>query len=142
MKEEVAQEIKVAMETGKIGISLDLWSDKFRNVTYMGSMAHYIIFNEDGKKPQLVTRLLKLQEMDSEEAKTADFLHNQMIAMLHEYDLQDKTDKIVFISDRGKNIVNSCDGYNRHSCMDHFINNIVCAMVKEIDSIRVNVCKV
>lgn len=98
--------MKEAMKSGKIGISLDLWSDKFRNVTYMGSMAHYITYNEEEKKPQLVTRLLALTELDAEEAKTADFLHNHIVGMFHEFDLQDQPEKIVFISDRGKNIVN------------------------------------
>lgn len=140
LKEVIANEIKFAIESSKIGISIDLWSDKFRNIHYMGSVAHYIKWNEN--KTSLVARLLKLQEMDAETPKSADILHERIVAMLHEFDLQDNADKIVFISDRGKNIVNSCDGYSRQSCIDHFVNNIVCEMSKEIETIRVNVIKV
>lgn len=142
MKEQIAQEIKLAMKSGKIGISLDLWSDKFRNIDYLGAIAHYIKYDEEQKKPYLVGRLLKIKAMDADEEKTAMVIHEHTVSILNEFDIQDDVDRIVYVSDRGKNIVNSCDGYARNSCLDHFINNIVCKMVKEIESIRVRVTKV
>lgn len=108
----------------------------------MGFTAHYVTYDEEEKKPNLLAPLLRLKGMDADETKTADVLHDHIVATLHEFDLQDQTEKIVFISDRGKNIVNSCDGYARNSCLDHFVNNVVCETVKEIDAIRVNVIKV
>lgn len=105
-------------------------------------MAHYVKDDEDEKKACLVNRMLKLKEMDSEETKTADVLHEHIVSMLHEFDIQDEVENIVFVSDRGKNVVNSCDGYARNSCFDHFINNVVHETVKDIESIRVNVIKV
>lgn len=142
LKEKIAQEIKIALKSGKIGISMDLWSDRFRNIHYLGAIAHYIKYDDDEKKPYLVNRLIKLKAMDADETKTADVIHEHFVQMLSEFDIQDDVNKIVFVSDRGKNIVNSCDGYARNSCLDHFINNIVCDMVKEIETIRVHVIKV
>lgn len=126
----------------KIGIAVDLWSDKFKNIHYLGVVAHYIVWDEETNKPSLVTRLLALKELEADVSKTADVLHNYIFEVLHEFDLQNDTDSIVFISDRGKNIVNACDGYSRNSCFDHFVNNIVCDMVKEIEATRINIAKV
>lgn len=130
------------MEIGKIGIAVDLWSDKFRNIHYMGMVVHYILWNEETQTSNLVSCVLKLEEMDVGVPKTADVVHEHIVAVLNEFDLHEKTDQIVFISDRGKNIVNACDGYQRNSCIDHFINNVVCDTVKEIEATRVNVVKV
>lgn len=142
MREEIAMELKSAINTSKIGISVDLWSDKFRNISYLGVVAHYILYDDETKMPNLVSCVLKLEEMDAKISKTADVIHEHLVLILNEYDLQDSTDKIVFLSDRGKNIMNACDGYTRHSCLDHFINNVVCETVKEIEVMRVNVAKV
>lgn len=135
--------MKRAIEAkSKIGIAVDLWSDKFRNIHYLGVVAHYIVWDEETKKPSLVNRMLAMKELEADVSKTADVLHNHIFEVLHEFNLQDDTDSIVFISDRGKNIVNACDGYSRNSCIDHFVNNVVCEMVKEIENTRINVAKV
>lgn len=134
--------MKKAIEISKIAIAVDLWSDKFRNIHYMGMVAHYIVYNDDTKKSNLLARVLKLEEMEANVPKTADVVHEHIFAVLNEFDLQDETEQIVFISDRGKNIVNACDGYARHSCIDHFINNLVCEMVKKIETMRVDIIKV
>lgn len=104
--------------------------------------AQYIAFDEDTEKSNLVTRVLKLEEMEAGVSKTADVVHERIFSVLSEFDLQDHVDKIVFCSDRGKNIVNACDGYTRQSCLDHFINNLVGEMIKEIDSMRIDIIKV
>lgn len=142
LKEVIATELKTAIKNQKIGISMDLWSDQHRNIHYMGSVAHYMLFNKETGVPVLVSRLLKLEEMETDAPKTADLLHNHFMGVLHEFDIQDEYKRLVFITDRGKNIVNACDGYLRNSCIDHFINNVVCDMVKEIEAIRVNIVKV
>lgn len=134
--------MKHAIKTSKIAIAVDLWSDKFRNIHYLGMVAHYIVNNAETEKPNLVARVLKLQEMEAAVPKTATVVHDHIFAVLNEFDLQSNTDQIVFISDRGKNIVNACDGYTRHSCIDHFINNLVCEMVNEIEALRIDVIKV
>lgn len=39
-------------------------------------------------------------------------------------------------------MVNSLDGYNRNSCIDHFINNIVQRICGEIDTLKSNVSRI
>lgn len=143
LKEVIAIELKTAIKEGqKIGISTDLWSEKHTSTFYMGSVAHYVKLNDETKVPTLVSRLLKLEELEADTPKTADLLHNHFVGMLSDYDLQDDYKSIVIITDRGSNLVNAMDGYTRHSCMDHFINNIVCHVVKEIEGLRINIVKV
>lgn len=142
LKEAIANEVKEAIKHQRIGISIDLWSDKYRNVHYMGSVAHFVKWDKETGVPALVSRLLKLEELETDVPKTADLLHNHLLGVLNEFDLQDDYKNMVFITDRGKNIVNACDGYSRHSCIDHFINNIVCDTVKEIEALRVHIVKV
>lgn len=108
----------------------------------MGMVAHYTRWNEETKTSKLVSCLLKLEEMDSDVSKTADVIHDHIISVLNEFDLQNNTNRIVFISDHGKNVMNACDGYTRNSCIDHFINNVVCEMTKEIEETRSIVARV
>lgn len=93
-------------------------------MNYLGFTAHYILIEDCTAR--LHSRALKLLALDDADGpKDANFVHNKFSEVLHEFDLYDNSHQIVFVTDRGKNMVNSLDGYDRHSCLDHFINNIV-----------------
>lgn len=113
------------------------------HVNYLGVTAHYILILIEDDSASLQSRALKLLALDSEDGpKDANFIHNQFNAILHEFDLYDHSHQIVFVTDRGKNIVNSLDGYDRNSCMDHFINNIVEHVCEEVGSLKSNVSRI
>lgn len=94
-------------------------------MNYLGITVHYILIEDESAS--LKSRVLKLRALDVDEnqSKDANYIHNTFNEVLHEFDLYDNSHQIVFVTDHGKNMVNSVDGYKRNSCIDHFINNIV-----------------
>lgn len=74
LKEVIAIELKTAIKSQKIGISIDLWTEKYRNINYMATIAHFILPNEE-KAPSLVSRLLKLEELEGIQTNHL-FIHN------------------------------------------------------------------
>lgn len=165
MKLQIVDEMKAALQYSKIGIAMDMWLDKVKfyvhfntyelcnylfailrleqvtNVNYLGVTAHYIAI--DDCTARLHSRALKLFALDNMDGpKDAEFVHNTFSQILHEFDLYDSSHQIVFITDRGKNMVNSLDGYERNSCVDHFINNIVEHMCGAIATLKTNVARI
>lgn len=133
--------MEAALKNSKIGIAADLWSDKFTNIHYLGMVAHYILRNQKTYKITLVTRELKLQAAD--EPKTAELIKQQVADALVQFNLNEKNEQIVFITDRGKNMANAVkQDFVRRSCIDHFINNIIEHCSKKVENTRINVIKV
>lgn len=131
----------MAIKRSKIGIAVDLWHDKVTNVTYFGFAAHYIVWNE-GKAPELKSRALRLIATDANMEKNASLLSELIRQVLCEYDLFEDRDSVVFISDRGANIVKSLEDFLRLSCIAHFFNNIVCKACDEITTLKTNVVRI
>lgn len=110
-------------------------------MNYLGVTAHYIAIEDCTAR--LHSRALKLFALDNVDGpKDAAFVHNTFSLILHEFDLYDSSHQIVFITDRGGNMVNSLDGYERNSCVDHFINNIVEHICGPITVLKSNVARI
>lgn len=144
-KVRIVDEIKTALKHSKIGITADLWSETFTNIQYLGLVAHYISHDKETNKPSLMTRDLKLQALDADQPKTAEVLNEAVNLILKEFSLDDSEKKIVFITDRGKNIANAVKkDFVRRSCIDHFINNVTehCCREQFVNNQRIHVIKV
>lgn len=123
MKEVICLEIKEAMKFSTVSIALDIWKDTTSGFNHLGATAHY--FKSDSTGLKMVSRALKLWPLDANSPKDAENLNHAVNGILSEYDLFDVKDDIVFLSDRGGNLVNSLDGYKRQNCLNHLINNLV-----------------
>lgn len=140
MKEDLAKEIKEAIGFAKIAICLDLWQDKLRKIHYLRATCHYLTRGKDTKKLMLQSRILDLVPLDAELPKSADLLHEIVVEILITYGIEDDVDQnVVFVTDRGANIMNTVDGYQHHSCMNHLINNVVKAALEPIKEVKKNV---
>lgn len=128
VKEEIALELKSALQYSKIGIAIDLWQDNVTHVHHLGCTAHYFVRNEDTDILQLVSRVLRLWPFDAELPKDADRVNEAMNEVLVEYDLLQHKGELIFMTDRGLNVINSLDGFSRFSCLIHFINNVTKAV--------------
>lgn len=134
--------MKDAMVYSTLCITVDMWGDKIRHLNYVGAVAHYLKCNEN-KKHTLCTKALALKVMDSEEEKSAENVHQMILSILIEYDLYVDIDKIVFLSDRGPDIKAALQGYTRHFCLSHLINNTVQhASEPAIDSVLKDVSQI
>lgn len=134
--------MKAAINYSTLCITVDMWDDKIRHLKYLGAVAHYLKTQEDGKHT-LCTKAIALKVMDAEDEKTANNVHQIIISVLMEYDLYVDVDKIVFLSDRGPDIKAALQGYNRHFCLSHLLNNTVQhASEPAIEIITKNVSKI
>lgn len=101
-------------------ISLDIWTDDFQKFQYLGVLAHFI--NENG---QFNTRLIANKALDVNESKTGTYLRAQILTILNDYGIDPMKTNVVFVTDRGANIIKALEPYQRHNCGPHFINNVV-----------------
>lgn len=116
--------MKAALKFSRVTIALDLWQETMSNVHHLGATAHYLTKDETTGKLKLNSRILKLWPMDAQLPKDAPRVNDAINEILVEYDLLEYEDVLVFVTDRGGNLVNSLDGYDRRNCLNQFINNI------------------
>lgn len=118
------------MKFSKVAIGLDIWTDSVKNHSHLGATVHYLKINADTTQLQLLSRVLKLWPMDSRVPKDAANCNDAINELLSEFDLMVVKDEIIFITDRGGNLVNALEGYSRHNCINHFINNVAKAAIE------------
>lgn len=110
-------------------ITADLWTDDFRKRSYIGITVHYM--NNDFV---LHDRILAIQYMPPDLAHTAANIRQEINYCLRRFYIFDcineLKDRLVFVSDRGTNIVAALKFYERINCIEHILNNIVAAICK------------
>lgn len=121
-KSKLKMRLKKAMEISIICIAADMWQDSVNKDHYSGLNVHFL--ERDAKnKLVLVSTVLTLRVFDPEERKTGQNIHREIVAILHEYELQ--ADSVVFVTDRGGNMKCALTDYTRYNCVNHMCNNIV-----------------
>lgn len=100
-------------------ISLDIWSDDYKQQSYICFIVHYI-----DEQFNLIKRVIANEYMSSKRKKDNQYILEKLKAMLAEFQF-DVMDKIVFMSDRGSNLILALNLYNHLSCALHFICNIL-----------------
>jgi hypothetical protein len=90
-----------------------------RKINYLGVTVHYIA---NGK---LEDRVLCTREFDSDMKKTGDNIKIEIIKILRSFDLYNIIDKVVFMTDRGSNIVAELRQFTRLSCSAHILNTVL-----------------
>lgn len=98
-------------------ISLDIWSDNYLQKSYIGVIAHYI-----DEEFNLKTRVIANEPMSSERKKDHIYIKEKLNGVLLTFQIGDTT-KIVFVSDRGANVIAALNGLNHTCCADHFVSN-------------------
>lgn len=102
-------------------ISLDCWTDKARRATFFGLTIHYISL-ENGVLA-FNDRVLAIREL-AVEKKDGEYLKNKVIEYVTEFELMPYIEKnIIFVSDRGSNIVKALNSFQHMNCFSHMIHN-------------------
>lgn len=102
-----------------IGITCDIWQDKYRRISYLGVTAHFL--NDDSN---LCDQLIALQALDWRQKKDANFIRLTIKKVLEDKNVPCDPHKIVFIADRGGNIKKALRDFSRINCFPHFLNNV------------------
>lgn len=101
-------------------ISTDLWTDDHKKVPFMCLMVHYI-----DEQDHLCRRLIANKPLDVNSSKTGEYLRGEMLPILSLYGIDPSSPNVVFVADRGKNVIKALENYKRHSCGSHFLCNVV-----------------
>ncbi|KAI4811469.1 hypothetical protein KUCAC02_014374 [Chaenocephalus aceratus] len=101
-------------------VTLDMWTDDYRKISYLCHTIHYI-----NSKWELVERVLSTSEWDSTLRKTSDNIKPAIIQALRRYSIEDFFTKLVYVTDRGSNIVAALRSVTRLSCAAHILNTVL-----------------
>lgn len=114
-------------------IAMDCWTDAGTKTAYFGLTVHYTSRVEG--QLMLNDRVLVIRELSAETVKSGEYLRSKIIDYLREFDLEDCIDKkLVFISDRGTNMVSAVRAFNSVHCFAHLLNNTLSAVFKKDNS--------
>lgn len=111
-------------------MSIDCWLDKTKKSTFFGITAHFIQQEKDAFK--LHDRILCTRDLHID-TKDGIYCRKKLNEYLRSYNLHTLIDKIVFVSDRGSNMIKALEPYNSISCMAHMMNNAVVRMLGEVE---------
>lgn len=124
IREKIKKELDAAFGiTGAGGaIAIDLWTDPYRQISYLGIVTHYINDNFE-----LCQRIIACKALRSDKKKDANYVLAALKKELEKYDLilDEIKDKVIFVSDRGSNVVKALEQYNHIFCALHFLSNSV-----------------
>lgn len=104
----------------------DIWTDDHKKISYLSLTVHYIL-NEN-----LMERTLAVRELKS--AHTGRHIFELLKETFENYGKQLTGNlNIIFVTDRGSNIIKALEHNQRYSCIDHLLHNV---LVKSIDAVE------
>ena len=119
-RQNLLASIKTAIHNnGGIGITTDLWTENYRNQTFLSCTVHWI---EAGKLFQntLFCKLFKLSK------KTGDNIKTELTSNLSELGIEYGLLKnLIFVTDRGANIKKALEGFSWLPCCCHVLNTVL-----------------
>ncbi|CAF3570727.1 unnamed protein product [Rotaria socialis] len=108
-----------AADDYRLSISPDIWSDKYRNISYLGATAHFVGDNGIYHYFDLFCSEFKWKN------KTALNVLKMLEAQLSVFGLKDIMDKITFVTDRGANFIKALMAFRVLLCVAHRLNNVL-----------------
>lgn len=115
-------------EAGQAGgaVCLDLWTDNYRKVSYMGVTIHFI-----DNKFKLHARVIANKALCPNRSKTGQYVKEVLTGILAEYGIDVNSKMITFVTDRGSNIKKALEHNTRLNDAPHFMHNTVKNLLKE-----------
>ncbi|CAF1148186.1 unnamed protein product [Rotaria sordida] len=119
IRERLGVVLRKAAKQECLAISPDLWSDKFKQNSYLGLTAHFV-------DDQHILHSIDLCcEPYNELDKTAGNVLKSITAALSRFGLDQLMNEIIFVCDRGSNLLKALEDYQVVHCFPHRLNNIV-----------------
>lgn len=124
IKDHIKEELRAVFARGGAGgsISLDIWTDEHRHLSYMCVIAHYI-----NDKFEMCQRVLANEYLASDISKDNVYILSVVKKILSGYDIDidEARKRMVYVTDRGPNILKALSSYNHITCALHFLSNTV-----------------
>lgn len=137
VREELSSMLKKAFEEYGGSITLDCWTDDHKKMSYLGITAHFIKENANGNELELHDRVICTRALDPTISKDNVYIKSEILKILHEFKIFNQKSNIVFVTDRGRNIVLALKEEERLNCMAHLFNNVVSQVLKLEDVMEI-----
>ncbi|CAF4456427.1 unnamed protein product [Rotaria sp. Silwood2] len=111
--------LKEAVKYGGLCISPDIWSDKYRKISYMGATAHFV--DKTYKYHSIDLFCIEFVAKKKNGESIIKILTEELIS----FGLENYLSDIVFVTDRGSNFVKGLNGFTVLFCTAHRFNNIL-----------------
>jgi len=108
------------------GITTDMWTESYRQVSYITVTVHYI--TDEWK---LVDRVIATREFDPDLRHTAVNIQQVITAILTEFGID--SSKAVFVTDRGANVLAAMKDWKHVSCSAHMLNTVLTTLFDNLD---------
>lgn len=120
---------------GGFSCTSDLWSDDYRQKSYITVTANVPLLGENEIKFERY--IIGVEEV-KEAVKTKEVIESHILGMLLSYGFSESDVKssIYFVTDRGSNF-KSTDKFKRANCFAHMLHNIVKAMCKDNELVEI-----
>uniref|UniRef100_A0A3Q2CJ70 BED-type domain-containing protein n=1 Tax=Cyprinodon variegatus TaxID=28743 RepID=A0A3Q2CJ70_CYPVA len=119
-RQKIIPELWMQLTDCSGAVTVDMWTDDYRKIGYLCVTLHYI-----NNRWELTERVLCTSEWDSELRKTAENIRPAIIQALRKYSLDEFFSKLVYVTDRGANIVTALRSVTRLSCAPHILNTVL-----------------
>ncbi|CAF0844168.1 unnamed protein product [Adineta steineri] len=120
IRQRIGGVLRTAAEQGFLAISPDLWSDKFKQHSYLGLTAHFV------DERHILHSIELCCEPYNEINKRAPSVRKVAITFaLSKFGLDNLMNKITFVCDRGSNLVKALEDYEVVHCFPHRLNNVL-----------------
>ncbi|ROL03914.1 Transposable element Hobo transposase [Anabarilius grahami] len=102
-------------------VTTDIWTENYQKTSFLSATIHYIEANYD-----LVSRVLFATPFDAGTSKTGDNIRAFLFQNLRVFGIDSsQAKKLVFVTDRGANMVAALRGFTRLNCSAHILNTIL-----------------
>ncbi|KAI2645924.1 Transposable element Hobo transposase [Labeo rohita] len=125
-------EIKPIIETYGCAITTDIWTEDYHKTSFISSTIHYT--NDDFA---FVLRVLFAAPFENGVSKTGENIRNLLFQKLRAFGIDTSllVGHVVFVTDRGANVVAALHGYTRLNCKLCILNVILsCAFAPDLES--------
>ncbi len=120
-RELLKQTIASILNDGqRIAFTSDIWTDPYKQVSYLTITAHWI--NDEWS---LMSKVLCTNEFDATKKKTGDNIKAAIVTLLQELGVSMKDHDVTFTTDRGSNMISALKSENRLDCTAHIINTVL-----------------
>lgn len=119
LRKHVVEEITATISKFGCAVTADIWTETYRKTSFLSATIHYV-----NEQSELHSRVLFAAPFDPSTSKTGENIRRHLLQNLRVFgiDATDMGKKIIFVTDRGANMISALREYTRLNCTAHILN--------------------
>lgn len=102
-----------------VTITADMWMNDYHRINYLGMTVHYI------KNFKLIIEFYCTIKYECDLSKTGENIKKFIIQLLHQFNVYDDTQNVVFVTERESNMIAALKSIRWLNCTAHIINTVL-----------------